>query len=197
MEEHLIFHTYVLRRELENIKEDFDEHLVRIKGTLAGIGHYLGACGAYDWVYEWGTGLEVTKEGHLLVDYFVSDPIKRAFDRLKALPPSERWSAALEIAKEWAGAEIAAMTGKEAPKSREEAESALRQFLAEKAHEADEEIILVVSKLLFALAKNNCKYYPFSQSIDLLNHWRYAQELNIDHLDPKHEVEVLAFATVS
>ena len=199
MEEHLIFHTYILKRELENIKEDFDDDLVRTRGTLKGIGHYLGACGAYDRVYEWETVLEVTKEGHLLVKTNDNGGIEleQEFERLKALPPSERWSEALEIAKEWAGAEIADLTGKDAPKSREEAESALRQFLAEKAHEADEETILGVSKVLFALAKDNCKDYPFSESIDLLNHWRYAQELNLDHLDPKHEVEVLAFVIVS
>ena len=199
MEEHLIFHTYIPRRELGNIKEDFDGDLVRTRGTLTGIGHYLGACGAYDRVYEWETVLEVTTEGHLLVKTNDNGGIEleQEFERLKALPPSERWAEALEIAKEWAGAEIAALTGKDAPRSREEAESDLRQFLAEKAHEADEETILGVSKVLFALAKDNCKDYPFSESIHLLNHWHYAQDLTLDHLDPKHEVEVLAFAIVS
>jgi hypothetical protein len=199
MKEHLIFHTYILRRELENVKEDFDKDLVRTKGTLAGIGHYLGPCDAYHWAYEWGSVLEVTREGHLLVktNDDCSIELEQEFERLKALPPGERWSAALELAKERAGAEIAAMTGKDAPGSREEAESALRQFLAEKAHEADEDTILEIANLLVALAKNNCKDYPFSESIDLLNHWRYAQDRHVHRLDTKHEVEVLAFAIVS
>ena len=197
MDEYLISLTYIPKRKLENVKEDFDENLVSTEGTLTRIGYCLDDHGCNHWGCDYPAELEVTEEGHLLVDYFVSDQIKRAFERLKALPPSERWSEALEIAKEWAGAEIADLTGKDAPKSREEAESALRQFLAEKAHEADEETILGVSKVLFALAKDNCKDYPFSESIDLLNHWRYAQELNLDHLDPKHEVEVLAFVIVS
>ena len=198
MDEYLIFHTYIQKRKLENIKEDFDEDLVRTKGTLTGIGHYLGCASDY-WVYDHRTVLEVTEEGHLLVttDDNGNVELEREFQQLKALPPSKRWAEALEIAKEWAGAEIATLTGRDAPRSREEAAAALRQFLAEKAHEADEDTIRGISNVLFALAKDNCKDYPFSESIQLLNYWRYPQDPTLYTVDTQNYVEVLAFVFVS
>jgi len=199
MDEYLIFHTYIPKHELEDVGEDFDENLVSTEGTLSDPGYHMEGYATDGWGYDYETVLEVTREGHLLVmsDDNGNVELDREFQRLKALPPSERWSEALEIAKEWAGAEIAALTGKDAPRSREEAESALRQFLAEKAHEADEETILGVSKVLFALAKDNCKGYPFSESREFFEDWHYLEDTTLYGVDTQKYVEALSFVFVS
>ena len=194
MDEYLISLTYIPKRKLENVKEDFDENLVSTEGTLTRIGYCLDDHGCNYWGCDYPAELEVTEKGHLLVDYFVSDRIKREFDRLKALPPSERWSAALEIAKEWAGAEIAALTGKEAPRTREEAVSALRQFLAEEAQELDMDTIRSISNMLFALDKDSCEHYPFSRSVEFYEDWHYLDDTDSPDAHTGNSVESIAFA---
>jgi hypothetical protein len=194
MDEYLISLTYIPKQKLERDKEDFDENLVRTEGTLTEIGRCLDDHGCNDWNCDYSAELEVTKEGHLLVDYFVSDQLKRAFERLKALPPSERWAVALEIAKEWAGAEIAALTGKDAPKSREEAVAALRQFLAEKAQELDMDTIRRISNMLFALDEDSCKHYPFSRSVEFYEDWHYLDDTDSPDAHTGNSVESIAFA---
>jgi len=199
VDEYLIFHTRISKRELEHAEEEFDKNLVCTEFTLSDPGYCLENYTSEGESYDYSTELEVTKEGHLLV-YSDDDggiDLDQEFDRLKVLPPSERWSAALEIAKEWAGAEIAALTGKEAPKSREEAVAALRQFLAEKAQEADEDTIRKASNMLFALAKDNCKDYPFSESIELFEYWHYLEDTTLGGVDIQNSVEAIAFVFVS
>jgi hypothetical protein len=196
---YLIFHTYIPKRELEYANEDFDEDLVSLEGPISDPGYCLEDYCSENERYHYRTVLEVTKEGHLLV-YPYDDgsvDLQREFQLLKALPPSERWSAALEIAKEWAGSEIAALTGKDAPKTRDEAVATLRRFLSEKASIADEETILKVSNMLFALGQDNCESYPFSKSADLLEHWHYLEDIAFVNLDIRNSVEVIAFVFVS
>jgi hypothetical protein len=199
MNEYLIFRTYIPKHELEDVMEDFDENLVNTEGTLSDPGYCMEDYTTDSWGYGYKTVLEVTQEGHLLVtsDDNGNVELEREFQRLKALPPSERWAEALEIAKEWAGAEIAALTGKDAPRSREEAESALRQFLAEKAHEADEDTLRRVSNMLFALASGNCKDYPFSESREFFEDWHYLEDTTLYDVDTQKYVEALSFVFVS
>jgi hypothetical protein len=193
MDEYMIVRTCIPKQELERVREDFDENLVSV-GTLSDPGHCLDSYGYNYMDYEYSSELDVTKEGHLLVDYFVSDRIKRAFERLKALPPSERWAEALEIAKEWAGAEIAALTGKEAPKSREEAVATLRQFLAEKALEVDVDTIRKISNMLFALEEDSCNDYPFSENIKFFEDWHYLDDTDSPDAHTENSIEAIAFA---
>jgi hypothetical protein len=199
MDEYLIFHTYIPKRELEYAEEDFDDNLVSTEGTLSDPGYCLENYCSENERYHYYTVLEVTREGHLLVysdDDGNVDP-EQEFHRLRALPPSKRWAEALEIAKEWAGAEITALTGRDAPKSREEAISTLRQFLAERAQKADEDTIRRASNMLFALAEDNCKDYPFSESVELFEHWHYLEDTTLNEEDIQDSVEAIAFVFVS
>jgi hypothetical protein len=199
MNGYLIFHTYIPKHELEDVGEDFDENLVSTEGTLSDPGYYVEGYATDGCGYDYETVLEVTREGHLLAlaDDNGNVELERTFQRLKALPPSKRWAEALEIARKWAGSEIAKLTGKDAPGSREEAAAALRQFLAEKAHEADEDTIRRVSNILFALAKDNCKDYPFSESREFFEDWHYLEDEPLGDADTRNSVEALAFVFVS
>jgi hypothetical protein len=199
MDEYLIFHTYIAKHELEDVREDFDENLVSTEGTLSEPGYHMEGYATDGWGYDYETVLEVTREGHLLVetDDNGNVELERQFQRLKALPPSERWAEALKIAGEWAGAEIANLTGKAAPRSREEATTALRQFLAEKANEVDEDTIRKVSNMLFALAEDNCKDYPFSESREFFEDWHYLEDATLYGVDMQKYVETIAFVFVS
>jgi hypothetical protein len=199
MDEYLIFRTYIPKRELEYVEDDFDENLVSTEGTLSDPGYCLEGYCSENECYHYYTVIEVTKDGHLLVspNSDGSVDLERQFQRLKALPPSKRWSAVLEIAKEWAGAEIATLTDEETPESREEAVATLRQFLTEKASTADEDTIRKVSNMLFALAEDNCKEYPFSKSIEFFEDWHYLEDTTLYGVDMQGYVEALAFVFVS
>jgi hypothetical protein len=199
MDKYLIFRTYIPNRELNYAKEDFNEDLVSLEGTLSDPGYCLEDYCSEDERYHYCTVLEVTKDGHLLayVDNQGNIDLEQKFNRLRALPPNERWAEALEIVKEWAGAEIAALTGKEAPRSREEAAATLRQFLAERASTADEDTIRRASNMLFALAEDNSESYPFSRSVELFEHWHYLEDEILGDADIQNSVEAIAFVFVS
>jgi len=176
MDEYLIFHACIPKWKLEDAEEYFDENLVCKEFTLSDPYYCLEGDAPNYRDYEYSTELEVTKEGHL---------------------PSERWSAALEIAREWAGAEIAALTGKNAPNSREEAVSALRQFLAEKAQELDNDTIHKISNMLFALDKDTCEDYPFSEGVEFFEDWHYLEDTTQGGVGIENSVEAIAFVFIN
>jgi len=195
MDGYLLFYTYISKWKLERAKGNFDESFVSTEDTLSKPGYSLEEYTSTYSGYDYETVLEVTNDGHLTYNRYCADlnQLKQEFERLKALPPSERWAEALEIAKEWAGAKIANLTGRNVPKSREEAESTLRQFLAEKAHEVNEDTVRRVSNMLFALDRDSCENYPFSRSIQFYEDWHYLDYTDFTWSGIHDSVGVIAF----
>jgi hypothetical protein len=51
--------------------------------------------------------------------------------------------------------------------------------------------------MLFALAEDNCKEYPFSKSIEFFEDWHYLEDTTLYGVDMQGYVEALAFVFVS
>jgi hypothetical protein len=51
--------------------------------------------------------------------------------------------------------------------------------------------------MLFALAEDNCKDYPFSESVELFEHWHYLEDTTLNEEDIQDSVEAIAFVFVS